>query len=91
MASWMSVRLCVHVHTSGLRMGLSVCLCSVCSGVNFLSVCRLAEVSDQTRSSLVRNREHCTDTHTLSLQLHTACPCALGMARLVLPSKRSLF
>lgn len=56
----------------------------MCTGVIFLSVCRLAEVSDQTRSGWVSSHEHYTDTHTVALQLHRACQWPLGMAWLIL-------
>lgn len=64
----LSVYVCVHALASGGRICLSVCVfvLYVYTGVIFLSLCRLAEVSDQTRSGRMRSREHYTGTHTVA-------------------------
>lgn len=85
MASWISVHLCegVYMYLNQRKKCLCACLCSVCIGAIFLSVCRLAEVSGQTRSGWLRSCEHYTDTHTVALLLHRACQCLFGVACLI--------
>lgn len=75
---------CVFVCVLVPEGRMCVCLPCMCTGMIFLSVCRLAEVSAQTRSGWLSSCEHYTDTHTVALQLHGACQCPLGMAWITL-------
>lgn len=55
-------------------MCLNVRVC-FCTGVILFvfSVCRQAQVSDQTSSDWVTCQEHYTDTHVVALKVHIAC------------------